>query len=1001
MRKRGILLCLVAVALGHGERLPIKNYTTAEGMPHDSITCIRRDSNGYLWFCTPEGLGRFDGNRFVTYGPGQGLPDRGINDFREDRNGTYWIATNGGGVLQFRPAGGQKTVSEYRLSDRPGTNNVNCLFEDSSGRLWAGTDAGLFARAPGGGSFRSEIPDIHVLAILEDKRQTLWIATEVGLYRLPPAGVPELYDLKNSLNPPVVALMEDRAGRLWISTRGGVLLLAANPDPRHPLVVRKFGVRDGIPEGETWGLLETSDGRIWVCTLDGLAAFDGQRFRVYGTAQGLSVVAGSSALTEDREGNLWVGTLANGAMRLARGGFTSFHAPDGLEADTIYSIFADQAGRPCALTGGLRKLFLGCFDGRRFTPVHPNTPGDIGYFGWGIHQITFQDHAGEWWVATGQGLCRFPRVDRLEMLAHTRPKAIYTKSNGLAGNDVFRLFEDSRGDVWISTIEAGGSLVRWERKSESFFDYRNQQAGAVRNRAATAFGEDRAGNLWVAFFRGGLARYRGGRFDFIPPSDGAPPGMVLDLYSDAMGRLWAAGDSGLDLVNDPSAAHPRFVRYTSADGLASTRMTAVAEDRFGRIYAGSRRGLDRFDAATPPRPGHVVHLTVADGLASNFVQLAFRDRAGALWFGTQHGGLSRLVPQQDRPRQAPPVRIENVRIAGAPYSPPETGQTPAAPLRLGPGQNRLEIEFGGISFGAGEMLRYQYKLEGADEGWSAPSAQRVVNYANLAPGSYRFVVQALSAEDATSPTPASLSFIIDPPLWRRWWFLALFVLATAAVLVWAHYTSVARVLEVERMRTRIATDLHDDVGSGLTQIALLSDVLQRQVDGRDARVSERLERIAGVSRELVDSMSDIVWAISPRSDRCGDLAHRMRRFTTDVFTAGNIDFGFETIGADREIRLGADTRRQVYLILKECVNNVARHSGCTHASVRLEFERGWLTLNVDDDGRGFAMPDATGGHGLISMRARAKALNGEIRIASEAGDGCRIFLRVPIGARQS
>src|SRR5262249_40170506 len=204
---------------------------------------------------------------------------------------------------------------------------------------------------------------------------------------------------------------------------------------------------------------------------------------------------------------------------------------------------------------------------------------------------------------------------------------------------------------------------------------------------------------------------------------------------------------------------------------------------------------------------------------------------------------------------------------------------------------------------------------------------------------------------------------------------------------------------LERVRTRIATDLHDDIGSSLSQIALLSEVARRRVNGGGATVSEPLERIAEVSRGLVDSITEIVWAIHPHRDKSSDLIQRMRRFAADVFTGSNIEYRFETSGTGKDIRLGADVRRHIYLVFKEAINNIVRHSGCVHASIRLELLRDCVRLVISDDGRGFAGSPHPAGHGLASMRRRAQAVGAELEIASGEGRGCEIRVRVPIAGR--
>jgi signal transduction histidine kinase len=320
-------------------------------------------------------------------------------------------------------------------------------------------------------------------------------------------------------------------------------------------------------------------------------------------------------------------------------------------------------------------------------------------------------------------------------------------------------------------------------------------------------------------------------------------------------------------------------------------------------------------------------------------------------------------------------------------------------LVLNPTQNQLSIDFVGLGFAAGESLRYQYRF--ADSEWSAPTDQRTINYAGLSPGRYQFQVQAVTADGNASPAPATITFTILPPVWRRWWFITLITL-TVGLAGWIVYRyRVARLIELERVRTRIATDLHDDIGSGLSQIALISEVVRRRVNRDDPPVTDSLAQIAGSSRELVDSMSDIVWAVDPHKDHLSDLTQRMRRFASEIFTARNIEFRFQERAETEDMKLSADVRRQVFLIFKESVNNIVRHSGCKEADIEFRVEHGWLTLKVSDDGKGFYSEEDSDGHGLVSMRERAKALGGDLTVISHHGNGTTVRLKASVSRRSA
>ncbi|HEY0386531.1 MAG TPA: ATP-binding protein, partial [Pyrinomonadaceae bacterium] len=217
-----------------------------------------------------------------------------------------------------------------------------------------------------------------------------------------------------------------------------------------------------------------------------------------------------------------------------------------------------------------------------------------------------------------------------------------------------------------------------------------------------------------------------------------------------------------------------------------------------------------------------------------------------------------------------------------------------------------------------------------------------------------------------------------------------------------------RLRELERVRTRIATDLHDDIGSSLTQIVILSEVAQQQVNGHDGELAVPLTKITSVSNELVEAMSDIVWAINPKKDHLSDLVQRMRRFASDIFSSCQIHFNFSAPQADGNIQLGANMRRELFLIFKESVNNIARHSGCTEAQIEFYEAAGSLHLKLSDNGRGFNVATvgeradySRGGNGLVSMQRRAEELGGSFEIASSPGEGTKTILRVPLARTAS
>ena len=1148
-----VILLLALAGGAAAERLPIKAYTIENGLAHNRVKRIVQDSRGFLWFCTSAGLSRFDGHQFTNYGVEEGLPGPSINDLLEASDGVYWVATNSDGVVRFdlhaaAPStreGIRSRFSVVRVSDEPVANRVNVLYKDRSGTLWAGTDGGLFRMQEGADRAFHPVtlgipsrPDIQVQvwSLVEDGAGSLWIGTKFGLVRRLQGGRMMHYQIEPASDgDTVAAVVIDAKGRLWLGHRSGLITFTDEPSTSSaiesagssralPPNARRYTMADGLDSNTVLSLRQSADGRLWIRTFgSALTEFDGRNFRAYHVGQRAGDVIGS--LTEDREGNLWLGTAAIGALKIMRHGWTTYDQADGL-GDAIGSIFENQRGDLHVISSAWRVSRL---DGTAFTTVRPGLPRTVTDNGWRVMSGVLQDHAGQWWVSTREGLYRFGKVDRLEDLARARPQAVYRTRDGLVNDDVTRLFEDSGGDIWIASwVPASDVLVRWERGTGQFHRY-GQKDGLRPFTSAVTFAEDSEGGIWIGFREGGLARYRRGRFTMLAPADGLPPGGITSLYADRLGRLWVATSaSGLCRIEQLADDRPRMKRYTRTDGLTTDLLLSVTGDLDGRIYVTGGRGIDRLD----PHTGHINHYATAEGLSGSEFTTTIRDRHGALWFGTL-GGLLRLTPGRERQAAPPPVLIGALRVAGRSRPLSALGDTAVSGLQFAPDQNNIAIDFFGLGFKPGETLSYKYKLEGASADWSAPAARRSVEFANLAPGAYRFLVRAVSTDGTESASPAAVAFTILPPLWRRWWFLALAAAMTSAagyavaryrharvetlresenqfrtlaetasdaiitidkdsriVLVnqmaasmfgytreemlgadltmlmpgylrehhlaglaryrrtgqrsisWdaiavaglrkdgheipleisfgeftaknrQFYTGIARDVterkraeealrrsrderfaELERVRKRIATDLHDDVGSSLTRISLLSEVVRRHVGG-EAPVAGPLASIASLSRELVDAMSDIVWAINPGKDHLSDLSQRMRHFVSDLCTARQIDFRFHTPSTERDVVVGANVRREVFLLFKEAVNNMVRHSGCSHAELEFRIEGDRLLLRVADNGRGFDGAAAAAGHGLRSMRDRTEALGGHLDVLSHPGRGTTLTFVIP------
>ncbi len=989
------------------ETLPLKSYTTSDGLAHDRVNRIVRDSRGFLWFCTSEGLSRFDGYEFKNYTQDDGLPHRAVYDFLETRGGEIWIAT-GDGVVLFNPHGNQKSKIENQKSDAPmfrtfrpadlkteaQTFSVGDLLEDRNGKIWAASSVGVYQlekqddwslrRFDIAATKRSE----DFSQLLEDRSGAIWAGAEIGLYRIL-ADKSKAQTINEKMR--VESLLEDRDGRVWVGSAGGgedeIGLHVFSVVDDQPRRIRQFRKRDGLSD-DLWmnSLLETADGRIFVGVGNGLCEYIPQteQFRVLSDEKVL-------ALGEDAGGNVWFSTNSSGVRRLARHGFVNFDQSDGLGSAKISSIISASDGEIYVLADAF-KIYR--FNGKGFDTVAPR--GMI-QGNWGTGQITFPDRTGAWWVAGVVGLQRYPSVKNLADLVSVEQMKLYTTADSLFSNNIFQLFEDSRGDIWIAVIGVANSILRWERAADKIHGYTTADGLPSKN-GATAFGEDRAGNVWLGFYYGGLYRHRSGKFESFTAEDGLPAGYISNIFTDSKGRVWVATSSGgvLRIDNPTTEEKPTLAVLTTRDGLSSNQANCITEDNFGRIYISTGRGVNRLDLTT----GRIKVFTQADGLPENIVRLCGREASGALWFGTFEN-LARYVPVADEKSQPPPVFLSNLRVNGEPIKKlSELGETNVENLDFAPDQRQIQIDFFALGFGTGEALRYQYKLDGIDADWSEPTTQRTVNL-NLSAGKYNFKVRAVNADGITSENPASVSFSIARPIWQRWWFLILAAFFIGFLIYSLYRYRLRRLLELERVRTRIATDLHDDIGSSLSKIAILSEVVRQKVGDNGA--NEPLDLISDTSRELVDSMSDIVWAINPQRDSLSDLIGRMRNLASEMTELADIALRFDLSGVDAEsnLPLGADLRREIYLIFKETVNNLVKHSACERAEIEFRIEADEFIFIVKDDGKGFDAAQngsgaTRGGNGLINMRRRAENLGGKYEIESGARKGTKAVLCVPL-----
>jgi signal transduction histidine kinase/ligand-binding sensor domain-containing protein len=970
-------------------RLPIRIYTTTQGLPRNFVTSMAAGQNGVMWFSTTEGLVRFDGHEFRVFGPEQGLPSRNVLSFTPSRSGGYWVLTDRG-VCRL-PAGSKigdacrpvatAAPEEWRLGD---------VEESPTGEVWAASARHVFRIRPE----RAALEDIafplargeNVLAIAPGEAGTLLVGTEGGLFEWSPGG--RIRHLTAGMdNMGIATILRHPSRDYWLATASGLFRMRLVGPSRTPEFCGGWVSKPDYPRG----MILRRDGGLWATTLNSVVEFrldsagNARIVRRIGADDGLP--ANVFDLAEDTAGGLWVSTAGEGVAHIEDSGFVSYTGADGLGSASIASLFEDRTGRLCVMTSWQNKGDLGIFRNGRFQQAHvPHRGHPVGHSsGW--NQFGLQARDGEWWFP-GAGVLRFAATTA-EELSHAPPKRWYHRGAGLACDEVDRVFEDSRGNIWIDCValDVGFHPAVRDPAGDSFRSF-TAADGWPSGRAATVFRELAPGSLWIGT-NSGVVRFREGRFEAVPLSQTEVTPFVRDLFIDSARRVWVAtSGQGLFRCDQPDAAHPRFVNYTPRQGLASLYIRALTEDRDGFLYAASVRGVDRIDPRTPLEAGRIHHFTPGDGLPNSEQNVAFTTRDGHLWFGTLEG-LAEFDPAR-APRPSPPeVYFTRVSVRGEEVPIPWNG-TRYASFALAPNRNQLQIEFVGSSLPSEADLRYQYRLAGVQEEWSEPSPELHVNYPALPAGKLRFEVRAVNSDGQFSASPAALDLQVAAPVWQRAWFLLLVALAVTALATAAYRYRVDQLLAMERLRTRIATDLHDDMGASLSQISILSELA-----GKGA-APQVFSDIAEIARGMVADLSDIVWAVSPKHDRLDGLVHRMRRFAGDTLGGSNIDLNFETARLAGDSAVPLEIRRPLYLVFKEAVNNVARHSGGTTATIHLEQDGPSLRLTVEDNGRGFDIRQQYEGQGLASIARRMRDIGGSAAWDSEPGRGTKFTAILPL-----
>ncbi len=960
-------------------------WQTENGLPSNTIRAILQTRDGYLWLGTFNGLVRFDGVRFVVFGEAQGLLNPRIVCLYEDRAGALWIGTEGGGLIRYR--GGQFTP--YTASAGLSDNVVLSMTEDSAGNLWVGTASGLNCLRNG-----QIIEDRNhfglasraVYRICADRSANLWVLTATlsllkeGRETVPPfEGEPARFSSLSSLH-------EGFSGSVWIGGANGYV--ARMKDGQATV----FGKEHGLLPDMVWEIFEARNGDVWVGTASGgLSRLRDGKFTVFTTQEGLSNNSVTS-IFEDREGNIWVGTNGGGLLRLKAKKLSTFTTRHGLSHDVAMSLAEDHEkqvwiGSNC---GGLN---LWRHD--VFAPYHVNYLLDNECI-WSV----CAGQQGRLWIGTWGG----------GLFQKTGDKIVnFVKADGLSDNVIAALCEDSSGGLWIGTYAGGLNYFR----DGAFVQY-GAKEGLSAN-FVTAIIEERPGTIWIGTSGGGLNRLTDGKFSACTRKDGLASDFVRTLYWDAEKTLWIGTSGGLSLWKGG-----QFLSITTRQGLIDNVISQILEDDQGHLWLGSNQGISRIKkqdllhvADRRISSVHPVSYGKDEGMESlectgGFHPAGLKASDGTLWFSTVKG-VVRVDPRHITLNESlPPVVIEEMLIDGELRPEAASDLQPpilSHPIRILPGVQRLEFRYTALSFVAPEKIKFKYRMEGLDKTWIESGTRRAAVYTHLPAGPYRFRVTASNNDGVWNETGASLGLIVLPPFWKTWWFLCFAGLATVAALggaaryiVWKNLQTKLERLErqhsLEKERTRIARDLHDDLGAGLTQISLLSDLGQKN-SAAPRYVEANFRQISTGARQIVQTMEAIVWAVNPKNDTLDQLADYLPKFAVEFLRFTPIRCRIDVPTLLPEIALTAEVRHNLYLTVKEALNNIVKHSGASEVWIRLSVQESIFSIAIEDNGCGFNAQQVlrpAPGNGLPNMRKRLEQAGGKLEVESASGQGTKIRL---------
>ena len=945
-----------------------------DGLPGNAVSAVVQDQDGFLWLGTMGGLVRFDGVRFKIFSsPLVARVDaRNIRALARGMDGSLLILPATGGIAALR-----KGVFEMHPASTGLTNkSLHVLFAERDGAIWIGTEDGELTRWEKGQSRVFSAADglnsRARLSVAEDAAGRIWIGSGGFLAWFQAGQLTKLYEQKQTSEATVVAA--SRSGGVWVWRDERLLKIT---DGQECVVNTNLPwVRLG---GAARNMFEDSRGGLWVGTSGhGLYRFAKGVFSKVETSQ-----SQITCISEDREGSVWVTMSGGGINRLRPKLFQLWNTGAGLPEDLSEAVAPDPRGGVWLANrgGGAVKIEAGKVliaglrnaAGRR---LRANT-------------VCLDDN-GNLWVSEG-GVYHFPveMPDRVEISAESGLRAHV-------------MFKSRNGDVWVGGED--GALGRYRQgRLEDLAKETNFPDRKIR-----ALAEDAAGRLWIGTETGNLYRREDGAFKKFSAADGLPRAPVRALFDDAQGNLWI-GSIGGGLVLHQNG---RFTAIDGKAGLPDDHIAAVIEDGKGRLWCGSRSGVfylakqEALDFGSGKRlKVTATSFGASEGLSGisclgSCQPMACAAADGALWFATQQGALAIHTATLQRNQLPPPVFIDEVLVNDQPL--PITRRLQVPPLC-----KKIEFRFSALSYIAPDKVRLRYRLEGVDSDWVEVVNRRDAIYTALPSGQYQLVVTACNNNGVWNETGDALQFAVLPAWWQSWWFrgAALSVLiigAAASIRYWAQrrlklkLERLERQEAVERERTRIARDLHDDLGATVSEVGLLLEEFRHNSRPQD-ELRLQSEAISGRVRALARDLDAVVWTVNPQNDSLGGLVSYLSQFFLEFFRRSTVRPRLDVAEGIPDLPLKPEVRHHIYMIVKEAANNVVKHAHANEVTLRLGMQDSAFEMRIEDNGRGFSPGHTADAQrcGLKNIQARIHEVGGTLELASQPGTGTVIRIRIP------